>query len=119
MFSNRLWTAEVDSSSLIEGGGESIWDSLVEKLSWKTCRRSPALAWAGALRIRSMMTVDSSVLLQLQGVVSWSVAPTVNIDAGCSSNAKSSFILRERKRLMWQCMFLTASIFYLPVECNC
>lgn len=63
--------------------------------------------------------VDSSVLLQLQGVVSWSVAPTVNIDAGCSSNAKSSFILRERKRLMWQCMFLTASIFYLPVECNC
>lgn len=37
MSSNQLQAAKVDSSSLIGDGGESIWDSLVEKLRWKMC----------------------------------------------------------------------------------
>ena len=63
--------------------------------------------------------VDTSMLLQLQRVASWSVAALVNIDAGCRSNSKSCFILGERRRLMWQCIFLAVSIFCLPVQCNC
>lgn len=51
MFSNQLWAAKVDSSSLIGEGGESIWDSLVENLSWKHGTvhmihgRSPGVGW--------------------------------------------------------------------------
>lgn len=63
--------------------------------------------------------MDTSMLLQLQRVVSWSVAALVNIDAGCRSNSKSCFILGERRRLMWQYIFLAVSIFHLPVEYNC
>lgn len=63
--------------------------------------------------------MDTSMHLRLQRVVSWSVAALVNIDAGCRSNSKSCFILGERRRLMWQCIFLTVSIFHLLVECNC
>lgn len=129
MFSSQLWTAKVDSSSLIGEGGESIWDSLVEKLSWKTCH-SPHHSWQvtrygmvqGSRNTENDdcgAAVDISGLLQLQRVVSWSVAPVVNRDAGCRSNSKSCFILWERKGLMSQCILLTISVFHLPVECNC
>lgn len=62
--------------------------------------------------------MDSSVLLQLQKVVSCSVAALVNIDAGCRSNSKACFILGERRGLMWQYIFLTVSSFLLAVEYN-
>lgn len=40
--------------------------------------------------------MDTSMLLQLQRVVSWCVAALVNIDAGCRSNSKFCLILGER-----------------------
>lgn len=78
MFSNHLWTAKVDSSSLIGEGGENIWDSLVEKLRWKTCH-GPVHSWQVTRYGVSWVShniegddcgaaVDLSMLLQLQKV---------------------------------------------------
>lgn len=104
MFSNWLWAAKVDSSFLIGEGGESIWDALVEKLIWKTCH-SPhhswhvtryGVVWCGSCNTENDdhgAAVDTCMLLQLQRVVSQSVAALENIDAGCRSNSIQSPVL--------------------------
>lgn len=130
MISYQLWAAKVVCSSLIGEGGESIRDPAVEKLGWETSHR-PQHSWqvteykgiwccsCNREKGNRGAAVDRSMLLQSQSVVSWSVASLVNIDAVCRSNSKSCFILRKRRRLPWQCIFLAVSIFHLPVECNC
>jgi len=73
MFSNWLWAAKVDGSSVIGERRESIWHALVEKLSWKTYH-SPrhscqvtryGMVWWGSRNIAPDdcgVAVDTSIL---------------------------------------------------------